>query len=325
MALNPKPGYKLGTFSTGGCKPFPAIVLDDKDVVALRALGDQANITGTDDMVDFLRGWPTNREALGQAVAAIRSGDFTPPMASLENLQVHAPLVPGNLICAAANYYNHVLEFFPDPIERAGWAERVRARAASDISFLFGKSTSAVTDPYADIELPFDCGMVDWEVELVAVIGRRARRVSRESALDYVAGYTVGNDFSARDFMSRDDIQPGVFDFFGSKSNPGFSPIGPFIVPAEFVPDPQALHLRLKLNGDVMQDEGTDDMVDGVAKLIAFASSRMTLNPGDMIMTGSPSGNGKKHNRYLQAGDVVEAEIDGIGKQIVRFVAEPRP
>jgi 2-keto-4-pentenoate hydratase/2-oxohepta-3-ene-1,7-dioic acid hydratase in catechol pathway len=114
-----------------------------------------------------------------------------------------------------------------------------------------------------------------------------------------------------------------MLDFFGSKSSPGFAPLGPYIVPAEFVSDPQALHLRLKLNGEIKQDEGTDNMIDTVAKIIAYASSRMTLNPGDVVFTGSPAGNAKSHNRYLRPGDVIEAEVVGIGSQRVTFVSEP--
>jgi 2,4-didehydro-3-deoxy-L-rhamnonate hydrolase len=315
--------YKLGTFSVAGSPPFPAMVIGDRHVYALHGLVAAGfSIVGSDSMIGVLAGWETNRTLLRDAASAAASGKVELHCAPIDALNVEAPLRPGNIICAAANYRNHVLEWFTDPEERAGWAKRLDERAASDLAFVFAKNTSSVAGPNDRVELPLDAQFVDWEVELVAVIGKQARRVSRADALDHVVGYTVGNDISARDFLTRDDVSPGLYDFFGSKSNPGFTPLGPFIVPAEFVPDPQNVHLRLRLNGDVMQDEGSDDMVDDVAKLISYASSRMTLNPGDIVMTGSPSGNAKKYNRYLKPGDVVEAEIDGIGSQCITFVAE---
>ncbi|MBK8286545.1 MAG: fumarylacetoacetate hydrolase family protein [Ahniella sp.] len=113
-------------------------------------------------------------------------------------------------------------------------------------------------------------------------------------------------------------------DWMACKSAPGFKIIGPYVTPARFVPDPQKLHIRLSLNGQVMQDEGTDDMIFGVAKLIEFVSSYVQLLPGDIIMTGSPSGNGTHYNRFLRNGDLMLGEIDGIvGAQLVRCVAEP--
>ncbi|MEQ6333762.1 fumarylacetoacetate hydrolase family protein [Sphingobium sp. MK2] len=240
----------------------------------------------------------------------------------MAQLDVCVPLHPRNLICAGMNYRKHVLDFFQDEEERAGWADRLDKRAKDGLSFMFSKPVGAITTAEADIEIPHGVEMLDWEIELVAVIGRKAWRVDRSEALDYVAGYTIGNDISARDLMPRDDVQPGLHDFFGGKSGPGFNPIGPFILPSRFVPDPQKLHLTLRLNGQIMQDEGAEDMIDSVAKLIEFASSRTILYPGDLISTGSPSGNAKLHNRYLKDGDVIEGEIPQIGRQLLRFRRE---
>ncbi len=320
------PEYKLGTFSVAGCTPFAGVVVSGERVVALAALNTlpgRPRLTGTANLLDFMQDWPSNSRTLRELMAELPRIEAGLPLVSLATLRTHAPLVPRNLVCAAANYRKHVLDWFPDETERASWATRLDERARSELSFTFSKPVSAITDPDTQIEVPFDSQQLDWEIELAVVIGRQARRVPRARALEYVAGYTVANDISARDFMPRNDVQPGIIDFFAAKSNPGFNPVGPFVVPAEFVPDPQALWLRLKLNGQVMQDEGTADMIDDVAKLIAYISTRMTLHPGDIIMTGSPSGNAKMHsNRYLRAGDVIEAEIEGIGRQTLRFTAE---
>ncbi|CDO38945.1 MULTISPECIES: fumarylacetoacetate hydrolase family protein [Sphingomonadaceae] len=317
--------YKLGTFSAAGCAPFPGVILASGKVIALSAIGRIARqpLVGTSDLLEFIQHWEWNNPILSAAVEGIEQAAGSPNFADVSSLQIHVPFVPGSLVCAVANYRKHVVDFYEDPAERAIWEERMDAKARSNLSFVFSKPVSAVVGPQADVAIPDDVKMLDWEVELVVVIGKEARRVNRADALGYVAGYTVGNDLSARDFLARDDLQPGMLDFCGSKGNPGFNPIGPFIVPAQFVPDPQKLSLRLRLNGEIMQDEGSELMIDSVAKLIEYSSSRMVLRPGDMIMTGSPSGNAKSHdNRYLRVGDIVEAEVDGIGTQRIRFVAE---
>ncbi len=323
MRADVRADYKLGSFAAAGCTPFAGLVLDDDQVIALSALTRVARLTGTATLLDFLQDWAENSAELRKAVPKLRAKAAAFPFAPLSSLNVHAPLAPPTIICAGFNYRKHVLDWYRDnPVEQASMAEKLDARARSPLSFVFSKSASAVAAPVTQVALPFDAREVDWEVELVVVIGRTARRVSRADALGYVAGYTVGNDISTRDFMFRNDVSPGLVDFFGSKSNPGYCPLGPFIVPAEFIPDPQALWMELKLNGKVMQDEGTEDMIDSVTKLIEYISSRTTLRPGDIIMTGSPSGNAKMHNRYLRPGDVIESEIFGIGRQTIRFTAE---
>lgn len=309
------PGYRLGTFSIAGCAPFAGVVVSGDRVVALAALNalpDRPRLTGTASLLDFVQDWPSNSRTLRELMTRLPRIESGLPFVPLTTLRTHAPLIPRNLVCAATNYRKHVLDFFDDEVERASWAVRLDQRANSELAFAFGKPVSAITDPDTEIELPFDAQQLDWEIELAVVMGREARRVPRDGALDYVAGYTLGNDISARDFMKRDDVQPGIYDFFGAKSNPGFNPLGPFLVPAEFVPDPQALWLRLKLNGQVMQDESTADMIDSVAKLIAYLSARMTLQPGDIIMTGTPSG-----VAACVAGDKLECEVEGLPKLTV--------
>lgn len=324
MRTDAKSDYKLGTFSVAGCDPFPGLIIEDKHVLALSALDGVARLRGTESMIGILQDWEANSAELRKVAPTLLASRDCFPFADVASLKVHAPLAPNTVVCAGFNYRKHVLDWYEDPKERQDMADRLDARARGPRSFVFSKSTAAVTDPVTTILLPRGSIEVDWEVELVAVIGRMARLVSRSNALDHVAGYTVANDISARDFLSRADISPGLFDFFGSKSSSGFCPLGPYIVPAEFIPDPQTLWLKLRLNGEVMQDEGTEDMIDNVAKLIEYASSRTTLRPGDVLLTGSPSGNAKFHGgRYLRPGDVIETEIFGVGRQKLAFVDEP--
>lgn len=177
---------------------------------------------------------------------------------------------------------------------------------------LFNKSASCLAGPNDALTLPKGSEKSDWEVELGVVIGRRAQNVSVEEALSYVAGYCVINDLSERAYQ----IERGG-QWTKGKSAPGFGPVGPYLVTADEVPDPQALGLRLSLNGEMVQDNFTSDMIFSVAEIIAHMSEFMALVPGDVIATGTPEGvgMGMTPQRFLRSGDVMELEIDGLGKQ----------
>jgi 2-keto-4-pentenoate hydratase/2-oxohepta-3-ene-1,7-dioic acid hydratase in catechol pathway len=181
---------------------------------------------------------------------------------------------------------------------------------------------SAITGPYDDVTLPTWAEKPDWELELAAVIGRPAYRVSVEEALECVAGYTIANDLTDRATVFRRDMPQIGTDWLRSKNAPGFTPLGPWIVPAESVGDTGDLQLTLKLNGEVMQDESTKDMIFDVARMVAYASQSARLLPGDLVLTGSPSGNGMHWGRLLRDGDVMESTITGLGTQRTRCVAE---
>lgn len=147
--------------------------------------------------------------------------------------------------------------------------------------------------------------------------------MSERLALDHVAGYTIANDLTTRDLVRRTDLGAIGTDWMRSKNAPTFLPLGPWIVPAPFVADPMNLRIVLKLNGNVMQDESTSDMIFGVAQLVSYASSIVELRPSDLLLTGSPAGNGTHYNRFLRPGDVMDAEITGLGRQLNRCVREP--
>ncbi|WP_438981665.1 fumarylacetoacetate hydrolase family protein [Lentibacter sp.] len=177
---------------------------------------------------------------------------------------------------------------------------------------LFNKSASCLAGPNDALTLPKGSEKSDWEVELGVVIGKRAQNVSVEEALSYVAGYCVINDVSERAYQ----IERGG-QWTKGKSAPGFGPVGPYLVTADEVPDPQVLGLRLSLNGEMVQDNFTSDMIFSVAEIIAHMSEFMALVPGDVIATGTPEGvgMGMKPQRFLRVGDVMELEIDGLGRQ----------
>lgn len=177
---------------------------------------------------------------------------------------------------------------------------------------VFNKSASCLAGPYDALRLPEGSEKSDWEVELGVVIGKRAHNIGVEEALGYVAGYCVINDLSERAYQ----IERGG-QWTKGKSAPGFGPVGPYLVTADEVLDPQALGLRLSLNGQPVQDNFTSDMIFSVAQIIAHMSAFMALVPGDVIATGTPEGvgMGMSPQRFLRAGDVMELEIDGLGAQ----------
>jgi 2-keto-4-pentenoate hydratase/2-oxohepta-3-ene-1,7-dioic acid hydratase in catechol pathway len=164
----------------------------------------------------------------------------------------------------------------------------------------------------ATVHMPLDTAAFDWEVELAVVIGRTARAVTPETALDYVAAYTVAVDFCARD-LNRAPETFYKLDWVAGKAQESCCPLGPRLIPARAIPDPQALRLRLAVNGVGKQDDTTGDMIFSVAEQISILSRIMTLDPGDVLLTGTPAGVGAPKGTFLSVGDRVEAAIDGIG------------
>jgi len=316
--------YALGTFAEGSTIGWPGVIRDGKVIPLATLLPEAPGDLGT----LFLQ-WEQWAERLDAAV-------LEAPVAGWRDeggLTARLPYKPENLLGAGANYRNHVIQLIVDtgtggfkdlsPGERRIQAEAVMdRRAASGKPFIWIGMRSAIAGPDQPLVLPFDMVERDWELELAVVIGRRARRVRAADALDYIAGYTIANDITARELVWSDTRELGM-DLLACKSAPGFHIIGPYITPARFISDPQKLHIRLSLNGDVMQDEGTDDMIFNVARMIEHASMYADLQPGDIIMTGSPAGNGTHYGRFLRDGDVMVGEIDGLlGRQTVRCVEE---
>ena len=210
-----------------------------------------------------------------------------------------------NFYCIGLNYARHAAEAGMDLPQEP---------------ILFSKATSALSGPYDPVIIPRGSEKTDWEVELGVVIGRRAEHVSEAEALNCVAGYCVVNDVSERAFQ----IERGG-QWIKGKSAPTFGPVGPWLVSADEVPDPQSLRLSMRLNGEVKQDSSTSDMVFPVAEIISYMSRFMALVPGDIIATGTPEGVGMglEPPRFLRPGDVMELEVEGLGRQRQEVVAWP--
>jgi 2-keto-4-pentenoate hydratase/2-oxohepta-3-ene-1,7-dioic acid hydratase in catechol pathway len=201
-------------------------------------------------------------------------------------------------------------------------AKLMDERVAIGEPYIFLGAASAVSGPYDDVVLPRRGEQHDWELELAAVIGIGGRQIPKEQALSHVAGYTIANDLTTRDLVYRPDLKAIGTDWLRAKNAPTFLPLGPWIVPAKFIHDPQSLAITLSVDGQLMQDATTADMIFDVATLVSYASSLVTLHPGDVILTGSPAGNGMHHRRFLKPGDVIEASITGLGAQRNLCVAE---
>lgn len=221
----------------------------------------------------------------------------------LDDLELGPPIPdPEKIICLGLNYADHAAE---------------SQMALPPAPVLFAKYRNSLVGPSADIVLPrVAANEVDYEAELAVVIGRTCKEVSEQDALNYVAGYTIMDDVSARDF------QMSTSQWMAGKAIDTFAPMGPGIVPASEIPDPQNLQVSARVNGQLLQNASTKLMIFNVAQTIAYISSFMTLVPGDIISTGTPAGVGftRKPPIYLKDGDVVEIEIERIGKIVNKVV-----
>lgn len=336
QSSNDSPPFALGMFSVAGGPAFTGLVIDEQ-VIAIEALRPTCKALGLylphgRDLFDLLQEWPHSLSALEQVARTLhRDTHLTTLLQPLGKLHVHAPLDrPRQVICCGANYFKHVVDLIvagdvgnsPETVGmdkeqlRAYAEEMMNERSRNGTPYAFSKPAATITGPNDPIVLPGHAKKPDWELELAVIIGKTARHVSRDVALDYIAGYTIANDLTSRDHIwRRDDMKAMGTDWIASKSSPTYLPLGPFLVPASFVADPQDLQLTLKLNGEIMQNEHTSDMIFDVARQIEYLSGLVQLNPGDIICTGSPAGNGTHYNRFLRPGDVVESTITGLGRQ----------
>jgi len=278
-------------------------------------------------MLDILEEWELFDSILGEAAAYFEThlkGDWPSYAYQQSEITFMPPILyPNKILNAGSNYYDHSLEMgaaAPDTENH-------------DPYFFYKGSRHNVVGHGGKVYLTARSNYVDWEAELAIVIGKTAKNVPEEKALDYVAGYTCYNDISARDRMIRHG-ETFDYDWFANKGNDSFAPIGPFIQPARFVPDLSDIKIRCYHNGDIVQDFSTDNMVFDIPRLIANVTSITTLSPGDVIATGTGAGAGMAHgitvkhgeihkvfehmyagkSRLLSAGDKIAVDIEGIGR-----------
>ena len=282
----------------------PALVLKDElfDLANLyRAVhpGSETQPLWVSSVENIIASWEecaTELESLANVVSASSIAPVSGGPAKLA-----APFKPTRIFGTASNYTEHANEM-----------ETVLAAKEDSSPYIFMKATSSVIGPDETVLLPPETEKADWEVELGVVIGKGGRRISAENAIDHIAGYTVVNDISARDMNRRTDY-PFKHDWFRGKSWDTFCPLGPWIVPKECIDDLHNLGLQLTLNGEVMQNGNTSELIWNVFEQIAYLSSLLTLQPGDTIMTGTPAGVGMGRGHFLKPGDVMVASVNGVG------------
>jgi len=283
--------WSLASYAAGGSQGF-GVLREDGALVA------PVGLKRWPSLLNLLEDWP--------AAEAILRGLDVGNAPVIEYDALLPPLRwPRKVICAGVNYRKHMREMGGE-IPADGWRP-----------FFFLKApTTSVIGPRDPIVISAaDRARYDWEAELAVVIGVRGKNIDPERAGFHAAAYSVCNDITARGYHRRDAAPADAFsyDWFAAKSMEGSLPLGPGLTPAFLVPDPQDLRLRLWVNGELQQDESTADMVCPVAELIAAASEIVTLEPGDVIATGTPSGVGAARGLYLRGGDVVRVTIDGLG------------
>ncbi len=300
--------YKLVTYQSEK-GPRAGIVVDDKlfDAAALTRKAAYAS------MLDILNDWSSAKGTLKKAAAAAAKTKLkSKPVGKAKLLP--PVMYPSAIYCAGANYTDHMMEMAklqgippaPDPHE------------VGLKPWHFIKASRTVVGDKATVKLPKASEAVDWEAELGAVIGKKAKDVPLEKALDYVAGYTVANELSARDLGRRaqlPDSTPFKWDWVGQKCFDDACPIGPWIVPASEIKDPQKLGIKLWVNDVIKQDSNTADMIFNLAEQLSHLSSRITLYPGDIIRTGTPAGVGAARREFLKAGDTTLVGGENGGSQ----------
>lgn len=317
---------KLVTFMHRGQEKLGALDDDSRIVDLHRAYGTylcevESNPAGDQlsqsilgrDMVDFLRRGSTSLEAARKALAHISANRINGENEIIfkrEQVRLKAPVPrPGALVSAGKNFSDHVAE--------------MSTREGPKFPVAFLKLPGTVIGPEDDIPNPQEVKNLDYEVELAIIIGKYCVNAGKEEALDYVAGYSAFNDISGRDVI-RGENKTGIH--LMGKSFPGFAPMGPYLVTADEIPDPQNLKLSLRVNGETRQDSNLGYMIFKIRDMIAYWS-QMGLNPGDVLTTGTPRGvaAGRKPDQaswWLKPGDIVEAEVEKVGLLRNRIVAE---
>ena len=318
--------FKLGMFAKSNGTPFAAIVLGDDAVdlaqaqTAYRGSGRGA-LTANNSIDALLDNWDANFAVLQEMVTFLEK-EGKPGAVKVASLRALSPVArPGKMFYAAQNFQEHV-----DEMIRAGMTPATGPKFTGEKStshpYLFLKAPSCLAGATDDIEIPLGMKKIDWEAEIGLAIGKRGKRIKAERALDHVAGWMTTNDVSCRDLQIRPD-RPGLrSDWLGGKSHDKFAPTGPFFVPRAFVPDHMNLFIRLTINGEIKQNGNTSQFIFTPEEQIEYASNILSLETGDFFSCGTCGGVGQGTNTFVKAGDVMETEVELLGKMRNKFVAE---
>lgn len=305
-------GYRLLSYADGG-KPKAGVLIGERIVPATKLLmGVDVDATS---VLGLLRAWDTVHPRLHDAALKSKADDGMPLMQA----KLDAPILyPGALFCAGANYWDHLEEMAEIAKRTTGKAPSMTK--AAEPWFFMKTTASSIIGTNTPARLPSFSKQVDWEAELGVVIGRTTRNITETRAFDAIAGYLIVNDLSARDLMKREGT-PFIYDWVGQKCFEDAAPMGPWFTPAAYIADPNDMPIKLWVNGVLKQNSNTGRMVHGIAEQVAYLSRHFTLNPGDVIATGTPAGVGMPRGEFLKVGDEVRIEIGGCGQLTNTMVA----
>jgi 2-keto-4-pentenoate hydratase/2-oxohepta-3-ene-1,7-dioic acid hydratase in catechol pathway len=267
-------------------------------------------------VLGMLRQWEDVHPALDKAAASGKVGEGTP----LSDVKLLAPILyPGAFYCAGANYWDHLEEMAEIAKRTTGQAPSMKKGA--EPWFFMKTAAGSIIGTGTPARLPSFSKQVDWEAEVGVVIGRKTRNISEERAMEAVAGFLIVNDLSARDLMKREGT-PFIYDWIGQKCFEDGAPMGPWFTPATYIDNPHDMSIKLWVNGVLKQNSNTSRLVHNMAEQVAYLSRHVTLQPGDIIATGTPAGVGMPRGEFLKAGDEVKIEVGGCGTLINRMVED---
>lgn len=321
--------YAFANVSSAGSQPFPVIVMEER-ALALAHWASRG-LNGVHSMRALMESWDVNARQLREIASESATRELIATVGvPLAHLTIHAPVAPSQVYCTIGNYRAQLLEAAVDSAShldaqeveehRNATLKSIEERRRTGEPYICMKGTSCISGPHDSLRISQGLTSLDWEVEVGVVIGRRLKDVSSIEALEGIAGYCVVNDITLRERIFRADMPQMGTDWIQSKSRPGWLPAGPVLMPAWNVEDPSAFRLHLSLNGESMQEGSATDMIFGIGEQLAYLSSLVGLEPGDLVCTGTPAGIGTHYSRYLRPGDVIEATVDGLGTQRTKCI-----
>jgi 2-keto-4-pentenoate hydratase/2-oxohepta-3-ene-1,7-dioic acid hydratase in catechol pathway len=307
-------GYRLISYVGDNGEPTPGVLIGDHVYAPHKLL--TATPLRDPSILGMLRQWDEVHPALDVAAASVNPANGRP----LSNCKLLAPILyPGAFYCAGANYWDHLEEMAEIAKRTTGKAPSM-TKAAEPWFFMKTAAGSMIgTDTPA--RLPGFSNQVDWEAEVGVVIARKTRNVSEDRAIEAIAGFVIVNDLSARDLMKREG-SPFVYDWIGQKCFEDAAPTGPWLTPAAYIENPSNMSIKLWVNGVLKQNSNTSRLVHNMAEQIAYLSRHVTLQPGDVIATGTPAGVGMPRGEFLKVGDEVKIEVEGCGTLVSRMVPD---
>ena len=326
--MNQGTPFKLGRFVKTGA-PSTAVVLGEEAVPLANAVGAYRDARGrvpaAHTLDGLLESWESSFPMLQELVAFIeKEGTQRFAAVPLAELRPRPPVArPGKMFYAAQNFQEHVDEMLRSGMSRTqDAAKEFKGEKSTTRPYLFLKTPSSLAGAQDDIEIPLGMTKIDWEAEIALAIGKPGKRIKAEKALEHVAGFMTTNDVSCRDLQVRQDRPALRSDWLGGKCHDGFAPMGPFFVPRAFVADPHNLFIRLSVNGQVKQNGNTSQFIFTPEEQIEYASNLLSLQSADVFVCGTCGGVGQGTHTFLKAGDVMETEVQGLGKMRNRFVEE---